>query len=109
MGFLKKVLLGLGSVFGLLIVFIIVMGIFSVRFKDQQSGFVTTFVTDLSRRWELADVYARVSNTLIEQADTAEGRQAMQRIRALGALRSVQDLELRSYNVGTFGTTAVFA
>jgi hypothetical protein len=109
MAIVKKLLIGLGTVFGLLIFFAIVMGISSSHFKTQQSSFVTSFVTDLSRRWELADVYDRVTNTLIQQADTAQGRQAMQRIRALGALRSIQDLELRNYYVGTGGTTAVFA
>jgi hypothetical protein len=109
MAILKKLLVGLGSVFGLLIILAIATGISSWHFKTQQSGFVTSFVTDLSRRWEVADVHDRMTNTLIQQADSAEGRQAIQRIRALGSLRSAQDLELRNYYVGTAGTTAVFA
>jgi len=109
MGILKKILIGLGSLFALIIVLAVVMGGFSARFKREQTPFVTTFVTDLSRRWELADVYDRLSNDFIEQANTPNGRQAMQQIRTLGALQSVQDMELRNYNAGTAGTTAVFA
>lgn len=109
MRILKNVLLGLGSLFGLLVVLAIVMGISSAHFKTQQTPFVTRFVTDLSRHWELADVYDRLSNTFIEQAGSAQGRQIMQRFRTLGALRSLQDLELRNYSMTTTGTTAVFS
>lgn len=109
MRIVKKILVGLGSIFALLVVLAFVMGISSARFKTQQTPFVTSFVTDLSHRWEIGDVYDRLSNSFIEQASTADGQQALQRLRSLGALRSVQDLELRNYFAGTSGTTAVFA
>jgi hypothetical protein len=109
MRILKNILIGLGSLFGLLIVFAIVTGISSARFKSEQTAFVTKYATDLSRRWELADVYDRPSNSLIEQAATPQGQQAMQQFRALGALRSVKDVDLRNYMMGSPGTTAAFA
>jgi hypothetical protein len=105
----KKILVGLGSIFALLIVFVSVMGYSSARFKAEQAPFVTKFVTDLSRQWDLADVYDRLTNDCAAQAGTAQGQQAMKRLGGLGALRSMEDLELRNYMMGTFGTTAVFA
>jgi len=109
MQILKRVLLGLGSLFGLIVVLAIVMGISSAHFKIQQAPFVTRFVTDLSHRWELTDVYDRLSNNFIEQAGSAEGQLALRRIKTLGALRSVQDLEIRNYSMMTSGSTAIFA
>jgi hypothetical protein len=66
-------------------------------------------VTDLSRRWELADVYDRLTNNFIQLANTPNGRQPMQQIRVLGALQSVRDFELCNYAAGTAGTTAAFS
>jgi hypothetical protein len=109
MGVLKKCLIGLGSLFGLLIIIAIALGISSWHFKSQQTPFVTRFVADLSHRWEIADVYDRLSNSFIEQASTPDGQRSLQRIRTLGALSSIRDVELRNYTAGTLGTTAVFA
>jgi len=106
---LKRVLLGLGSFCGLIIVVAIVLAMSSAHFKTQQAPFVTSFVIDLSHRWKLADVQDRLSDHFIEQASSAEGQLALRRISTLGALRSVQDLEIRNYSMMTNGTTAVFA
>jgi hypothetical protein len=88
----KNILIGLGALFGLLIVLAIVTRISSARFKSDQTAVVTQYATDLSRRWELADVYDRSSNSLVEQAATPQGQQAMQQLRAADGDR---DQEIR--------------
>jgi hypothetical protein len=55
-------------------------------------------VTDLSKRWDIADVHDRMANPFIEQAGTPQTQQLLQQFKQLGALTSVHDLELRSYN-----------
>jgi hypothetical protein len=105
---LKKILIALGSVFVLLIIGFAWLGFQSARFKRAETPFVTTYVTDLSRRWNVADVYDRSANEFLAQADTAEGRRAIEMFRPLGALTSSGDLDLKNYSVGTWGRRGVF-
>jgi hypothetical protein len=105
---LKKILIGFGSVFLVLIALFLWLGMESVRFKHEQAPFVRAYVTDLSRHWNVADVYDRSDNGLIAQAGSAEGRQALLSFRSLGSLTSIDDLELRNYSDGTWGRRGVF-
>ena len=61
---LKNVLVGLGA---LLLVFLALLswvGVSSSQFRKEQTPFVESFVTDLARRWDLADVRDRLDNAL---------------------------------------------
>jgi hypothetical protein len=105
---LKTILIGLGGVFLALIALLAWLGAGSAHFRTQQEPFVKTFVTDLSKRWEVADVYDRLANSFIEQAGTTQGLQLLRQFRQLGALKFVRDFELRNYNSGPNGQTGVF-
>lgn len=108
MGVLKKILIGLGCAFLALIALFAWLGVQSLQFKRNEAPFVQAYVTDLSRHWNLADVYDRCDNRLLAQADSPEGRRALERFKSLGSLTSVEDLELRNYTSGTFGRRGVF-
>jgi hypothetical protein len=105
---LKKIFIGLGSLFLLLIALFAWLGIQSVRFRSQETPFVKAYVTDLSRRWNVADVYSRSANALINQANSAQGRRAIESFKALGALTAIHDFELQNYSAGTWGHRGVF-
>jgi hypothetical protein len=105
---LKKILIGLGVLFLVVIAFFTWVGVSSSQFRKEQSAFVETFVTDLSKRWNTADVYDRMSNSFIEQAGTPQAQQLLHQFKQLGALKSVRDLELRSY-ADNNGQTGVFS
>jgi hypothetical protein len=105
---LKKILIGLGSVFLVLILLAVWLGIQGSRFKRDEAPFVKAYVTDLARRWDVADVYDRSANTLLEQADSAEGQSLMQHFRGLGALTSIHDFALKNFSDGTWGRRGVF-
>ena len=105
---LKKILIGLGSVFLVLLVLFTWLGIQSVRFKREEAPFVKTYVTDLSRHWNVADVYDRSANEFVAQADSPEGQRTIESFQALGSLISVQDFELKNYSDGTWGQRGVF-
>jgi hypothetical protein len=106
---LKKILIVLGALFGLLIALAIGVAISATHFKAEQTPFVTAYVTDLSRRWDLADVYDRSTNSFLKQATSAPGQAFLHRASDLGALQSVQDMEMRNYTVGNGGAAAVFS
>lgn len=105
---LKKILIGLGSVFLVLLLLFTWIGIQSVRFKREEAPFVKTYVADLSRRWNVADVYGRSANEFVEQADSPQGQRTMESFEALGSLISVQDFALKNYTDGTWGQRGVF-
>lgn len=105
---LRKVLIGFGSIFILLIALFVWLGVQSASFKHKENPFVEAYVTDLSRRWDVADVYDRSANEFVAQADSIEGRQAIQRFKPLGALTSIHDFELKNYSDGTWGHRGVF-
>jgi hypothetical protein len=105
---LKKILIGFGSAFLVLLALFAWLGVESLRFKREETPFVKAYVTDLARHWNLADVFDRSDNELIAQADSAVGRQTIQRFRSLGSLTSIDDFELRNYSAGTWGRRGVF-
>lgn len=105
---LKKVLIGFGSIFLLLVALFVWLGVQSVSFKRTENPFIQAYVTDLSRRWDVADVYSRSANEFIAQADSAEGRRVIQSFKPLGALTSIRDFELKNFSDGTWGHRGVF-
>lgn len=105
---LKKILIGLGSAFLLLIALFAWLGVQSVRFKHEEDPFVKAYVTDFSRHWSVADVYDRSANEFITQADSAQGQRVIQSFKVLGTLTAVHDFELKNYSDGTWGHRGVF-
>jgi hypothetical protein len=105
---LKKIFIGLGSVFLVLLALFTWLGIQSVRFKHEEAPFVKAYLTDLSRRWSVTDVYNRSANTFVEQADSPKGQRTIESFKPLGALISIQDFSLKNYSDGTWGQRGVF-
>jgi hypothetical protein len=105
----KNILIGLGALFLVVIAFFAWIGASSSQFRKEQTPFVETFVIDLSRRWDIADVYDRLANPFIEQISTPQAQQLLHQFKQLGALQSVQNLELRSYNANNNGRTGLFS
>jgi hypothetical protein len=105
----KKILIGLGVLFLVVIAFFAWIGVSSSQFRKEQTLFVETFVTDLSKRWDIADVHDRLANSFIEQVGTPQAQQLLHQFKQLGALQSVHDLELRSYNANNNGRTGLFS
>lgn len=109
MRILKKILIGLGVLFLVIIALFAWSGVSSSQFRKEQAPFVETFVTDLSKRWDIADVYGRMANPFIEQAATPQAQQLLHQFKQLGMLQSVHDLELRSYYSNNNGRTGLFS
>jgi hypothetical protein len=109
MRMLKRILIGFGAVFLVLIAVFAWLGFQSTRFRRAEAPFVEAYMTDLSRRWSVADVFDRSANALLAQANSPEGERAMQMFKPLGTLTSIRDLELKNYSVGTWGRRGVFA
>ena len=105
----KKILIGLGVFFLVVIAFFAWVGVSSSQFRKEQTLFVETFVTDLSKRWDIADVHDRLESRFIEQANTPQAQQLLHQFKQMGALKSVHDLELRSYNANNIGRTGNFS
>jgi hypothetical protein len=104
---LKNILIGLGAVFVVVIALLAWIGASSSQFRKEQAPFVETFVTDLSKRWNIADVYDRLANP--EQTDTPQARELLHQFKQLGALQSIHDLNLRSYITNNKGRTGLFS
>jgi len=105
----KNILIGLGVLFLVVIAFFAWIGASSSQFRKEQTLFVETFVTDLSKRWDIADVYDRLANPFTEQIRTPQAQQLLHQFKQLGALQSVHDLELRSYNANNNGRTGLLS
>ncbi len=105
----KNILIALGVLFLLIATFFTWVGFSSNQFRKEQTPFVETFVTDLSKRWDIADVYDRLANPFIEQVGTPQARELLRQFKQLGALKSVRDVELRSYVTNTAGRTGNFS
>jgi hypothetical protein len=106
---LKKLLMSLGAIFLLAVIFVGWLGFRSAQFRARQEPFVTAFVMDLSKRWDVADVYTRTADALVEQVRTPQGQQLLNQFRRLGTLKSVRDFELRNYYSGNDGQRGVFS
>ena len=105
----KTILIGLGALFIMVIALLAWVGVSGSQFRKEQAPFVETFVADLSKRWDIADVHDRLANPLIEQASTPQTQQLLHQFKQLGALKSVHDLELRAYKTYNNGRTGLFS
>lgn len=108
---LSSILIGLGVLFLAFIALIIFFGWVGwqarSQFGKEQSSFAETFVTDLSKRWDIRDVYGRLADPFIAQAVTPRTQELMLQFKQLGALKSAHDPQLKSYIVNVNGTTGV--
>ena len=74
---MKTILIGLGVLFLVAIALFAWSGMSSNQFRKEQTPFVETFVTDLSKRWDIADVHGRMTNPFIEETSTPQAQQLL--------------------------------
>ena len=79
------------------------------QFGKEQAPFVETFVIDLSKHWDIADVQGRMTNPFIEETSTPQAQQLLHQFKRLGALKSTQDLKLRAYKDYNNEQTGLFS
>ena len=108
MKILKNILIGLGVFFVVIIALFVYLGLDSSEFKEKQTPFIESFMEEFSANWELQDVYSKLTNDLIKQIDTPNGRQAMSVFRGLGSYEGMSDLAVNNYSSATSGKTATF-
>lgn len=116
MKIIKNILIGLGAVFLLLVGLVVFLASESVDFHDKHSDFVQEFTRVFSEDWDISSVSDSMSNGMLSQIDTTEGRRAMEIFRSLGAVVSITDFEMSNYyssatdnaNTGTFQFKAKF-
>lgn len=106
---LKNILIGLGVLFLVILALFAWVRVSSIQFRKEQAPFVEKFVTTLSKRWDIADVYDRMASPFVDQAGTPQAQQLLHQFKQLGALTSVHDLELRSYKSDKGGQTGLFS
>lgn len=105
---LRRVLFGIGVALLALYAFTHWLNSSSTRFAQAQSAFINQFVSDLSQRWDLADVTDRVGGALALQADNADGQRRLAQFKPLGSLRSISQLQLQRYALSDDATSGVF-
>ena len=105
----KNILIGLGVFFLVVLALFAWVGMSSRQFRKEEAPFVEKFVTDLSKHWDTADVNDRMTSSFIVQAGTPQAQQLLHQFKQLGALKSVQDLELRSYRSFNTEQTGLFS
>ena len=97
---------------GAIVVLFIVLAVFtfkgSVDFKEKNTEFVVKFMNDLSNNWRISEVYPSLTNEMIQQSDSPEGKRYLGMFRQLGSLVSIQDVELQNYHSGTDAVIGVF-
>lgn len=106
---LKTILISLGVLFLVVIALFAWSGMSSSQFRKEQTPFVETFVTDLSKRWDIADVHDRMANPFIEETSTPQAQHLLHQFKQLGMLKSMHDLELRSYYSNNNERTGIFS
>jgi len=109
MRFLKKLFMGLGVIFLLIIVFVVFLFSESSDFKDEHSQFIQDFTQNFSENWDISDVSDHATSELLSNLNTPNGKHAMRVFRALGKLVSVSDIEIQNYSANAGGpNTGVF-
>jgi hypothetical protein len=106
---LKNILIGLGVLFLVVLALFAWVRMSSNQFRKEQAPFVESFVTDLSKRWDIADVHDRIANPFIEQVSTPQAQHLLHQFKQLGKLQSVHDLELRGYKSDNGARTGLFS
>ena len=99
----------LGGIFTLVIFLIIFLAAGSSSFEEEQEPFVKQFIADFSIRWEPEDVYSRLSNELIENINTVEGKVFLAQFSALGKFKKISDFQIGNYKSSTDGEMADFS
>lgn len=105
---IRKILVGLGVLFVVILAFVGWIIVSSRQFRTEETAFVQTFVTDLSRHWNVADVSSRLAGPVLDQALTPQGQQVLHQFKQLGVLRSADGLKMENYNIGSEGRTGTF-
>lgn len=106
---IRKILLGLGVLFLVIIACVTGLGTAGRQFRIEQTPFVETFVTDLSKHWDTAEVRDRLADNLIEDARTSDALQFFQQMKQLGELRLARDFAMRAYKFDAAGRTGTVA
>lgn len=107
---IRKILLGLGVLFLVIIACVTWLGTAGRQFRIEQTPFVETFVTDLSKHWDTAEVRDRLADNLIEDARTPDALQFFQQMKQqLGELRSARDFAMQAYKFDAAGRTGTVA
>jgi hypothetical protein len=106
---LKNILIGLGVIFLVVLALFAWVKVSSNQFRKDQAPFVESFVTDLSKRWDISDVHDRIAGSFIEQVSTPQAQHLLHQFKQLGKLQSVRDLELRGYKSDNSGRTGLFS
>jgi hypothetical protein len=105
---MKTILMVAGAIFLILIGLFVWLGRSAAHFRTEQEPFARTFVADLSRRWDVADVDSRSGTAFIEQSRAPEGQQWLKRVSQLGRLKAIRDVQFGNYFAGPSGQTGVF-
>jgi hypothetical protein len=95
---LKKIFIGLGIIFTILIVIFGLVVLKSWDFKKDNTEFVKQFMTQFADNWEMNDVQHMLTNEFIDQITTPGGRAAVMEFRKLGKLVDILDIELNNFN-----------
>ncbi len=109
MKLIKNILLGLGSLFVLLVVIAIYTHGQSSEFKDKNTQFAKDFTHDFSQQWDVSTVSNITTNNFLSKISTPTGQHALSMFRTFGKLTDANDVELIKYisNVNV-GATATF-
>ena len=109
MKIIKSILIGLGSLFLLIIVLFAFLLSESNDFFDENKAFVETFSYDLTRNWRITDVHDRLSNELIKQLDSIDSQSTISKLSIVGSIREIYDMEMGDYKTTTEGTTGIIS
>ncbi len=72
----------------------------AVHNREPGNLFVELYIHDLSRGWDFSDVLERTANKLMWQLSSDEGVEAITRLKRLGPLVRIMDVELIGENDG---------
>lgn len=105
MEILKKILIGLGVVFVLFVGLAIFLAGSSTEFKEKHQDFVVNYTRDFSQSWEVSAVSSIMTNGMLTQINTPNGKHAINVFRSLGAFVQATDFELHNYSTHAGGPT----
>ncbi len=108
MRFREKLLVAATLVFGVIVAAGIYISQESMEFKTFHESFVRTFVEDLSQSWELQDIAGRLSEEFLEQAESVDGQEQLEKFSILGMLNEIKEVEIGKYFSGSGGTLGEF-
>lgn len=108
MKLIKNILIGLGVVFSLFIGLAVFLFWESSEFREKNEPFAREFTRAFSQDWSIGDVSDHVTNDLLAQINTPNGKHALSQFRAFGRLVKIEDVEMGNYNASAgVGVTGV--